>query len=243
MIRSHREKLGAGGFSCRVKHRRAADALVNTIKTRFINLDTIECPGARFFFNHDRKTLAACQKMQRINHIIVATLRFFTDLTETVDQFFNSIERSKNQRHTFRCHNQFTVAHAAKHVFSRVGNRFKAWQSEKATGALDRMHNAKNTAEQLGITGPLLKFDQLAIEHLKRLLRFGEELFEEIVHAYIPVGRREDLESDDVKCSFEYWSKPLMIAPLTHPLVIRFSATSFHPAARMPATTLIGLMC
>ena len=73
-----------------------------------------------------------------------------------------------------------------------MSNRFQTRQPEKATGAFDRVHDAKNAAKQLGIAGPLLQFDQLAVKHFKRLLRFSEELFEEIVHVYFPVSRRED---------------------------------------------------
>src|SRR5262249_27942698 len=74
------------------------------------------------------------------------------------------------------------VTELAHERFGRVGERFQARQAEKTTGALDRVDEAKNVVEDLGVVGILLESDEFHVDDVEGLVRLGEEFLREIIN-------------------------------------------------------------
>ena len=63
-----------------------------------------------------------------------------------------------------------------------MGERFQARQTEKAAGALDRVDEAENVVEDLGVVGVLLETHEFYVDYVDAFVRLGKELPQKIVH-------------------------------------------------------------
>jgi hypothetical protein len=67
-----------------------------------------------------------------------------------------------------------------------MGQALEAGQPKKAAGALDRMDEAKDVAEDLGVVRFALETDELGVNVIEILVGLGQKLAEQVVHEKAP---------------------------------------------------------
>ena len=75
-----------------------------------------------------------------------------------------------------------SVAKPTHQSFGRVGQRLEPGKSEKSTGPLDGMDEAKNVPEDFAVVRLVLEADDFRVDPLKVLVGLGEELPQQVVH-------------------------------------------------------------
>ncbi|CEG09169.1 hypothetical protein BN961_02591 [Afipia felis] len=63
-----------------------------------------------------------------------------------------------------------------------MGQRFEARQAEKAARPLDGVNEPENIIQDLGVIRILLKTNQLIVDGIEALVRFRQELTQQIIH-------------------------------------------------------------
>ena len=115
------------------------------------------------------------------DQIGVGAFRLLLVLLEPAEHFLQPVDGGENQRDGIAGH-RHAVAELAHQRLGRMGERFEARQAEKAAGPLDRVDEAKDVVENLGVVGILLEANQLDVDDVEALVRFGEEFPQQIVH-------------------------------------------------------------
>ena len=72
-----------------------------------------------------------------------------------------------------------------------VGHLFQPGQSEKSTGAIYGMNQAKDVLQNPGILGILLKFHQPDIDNRDTFRSFRQKLVKKIIHDWQPICSSE----------------------------------------------------
>jgi hypothetical protein len=67
-----------------------------------------------------------------------------------------------------------------------MGQALEAGQPKKAAGALDRMDEAKDVSEDLGVVRFALETDELGVNVIEILVGLGQKLAEQVVHEKAP---------------------------------------------------------
>jgi len=65
---------------------------------------------------------------------------------------------------------------------------FEPRQAEEPAGSLDRVHEPKDVAQQLGVVRILLKLDQLNVEHCEPFVGLGQKFTQQVVHDRNPMN-------------------------------------------------------
>ena len=66
--------------------------------------------------------------------------------------------------------------------FGRMRKRLEARQAEEPAGAFDRVNEPENIGENLGVVGLGLEADELDVDEIEVLVRFGQEFLEQVFH-------------------------------------------------------------
>ena len=74
------------------------------------------------------------------------------------------VDAFEDQRDRVWRYRQFAVAELAEHVLAGMRHGFEPRQAEEAASALDRVHQAEDVAEDLGVAGFAFQPHQLHIE-------------------------------------------------------------------------------
>jgi hypothetical protein len=92
-----------------------------------------------------------------------------------------SVEGDKNERDGF-AGDRRAVAEIAHQCFGGMRQRFEPRQCKKATGPFNRVNEAKDVAENLGVVRILLEANQLCIDNVKAFARLREKFAQQFVH-------------------------------------------------------------
>ena len=74
------------------------------------------------------------------------------------------------------------VAELAHQRLGRMRQRLEARQAEEAAGALDGVDEPEDVAQDRFVVGLLLEADELDVDDVEMLARFGQKLAQQIVH-------------------------------------------------------------
>jgi len=109
------------------------------------------------------------------DEIVIGTFRLGGLALQLGQDFLDAVEGGEDQR-VGVAGDRHAVAELAHERLGSMRQSFEARQAEESARALDRMDEAEDVAENFGVVRILLETNQLKIDSIKMLARFGEKL-------------------------------------------------------------------
>ena len=125
------------------------------------------------------------QAAEIVDQVAIAAVRLLLLRFELVKDDLDAIDREKNDGDGLGG-DRHAVAEFAHERFRGVGQSFETGQSKKAAGALDRMDEAKDVAEDFDVVRLALEAHELGVNAIEILVGLGQELAKQVVHEEAP---------------------------------------------------------
>jgi hypothetical protein len=100
---------------------------------------------------------------------------------ERFQNCLDTVDGGQNKRHRF-ARRRSTVAKLAHERLGCVSKRLQTWQAEKAASAFDRVDEAENIIENLGVVWILFETHELDVDHVETFVRLGDKFPQQVVH-------------------------------------------------------------
>ncbi len=129
-----------------------------------------------------------CHALELADQVGIGAFRLLLVLLQSAQNVLEAIDGGQDQRDRL-AGDRHAVAKLAHERLSRVGERFQPRQAKKSAGPFDRMDEAKDVIEDLGVVGVLLETNELHVDDVEAFVRLGEEFPQEIVHGKFSLWR------------------------------------------------------
>ncbi len=134
------------------------------------------------FRRRNGRRLAVGHGVEGRNQVAIVAFRLRPGLFQDGERVLDAIERRQDERDRVRIRLKVAIPKLAEHVLRRVGDHFQARQPEEPAGALDRVNDPENAANDFGVAGIAFQLDRLRVEFAEAFCRFGDEFRYQIVH-------------------------------------------------------------
>ena len=111
----------------------------------------------------------------------VGAFRLALRALERFQNCLDTVDGGQNKRHRF-ARRRSTVAKLAHQRLGCVSKRLQTWQAEKAASAFDRVDEAENIIENLGVVWILFETHELDVDHVETFVRLGDKFPQQVVH-------------------------------------------------------------
>ncbi len=119
--------------------------------------------------------------LQPFDQIAIGAGRFGLVALQFVEHLLDTVDGGKDERDGL-AGDRRAVAEIAHQCFGGMRQRFEPRQCKKATGPFNRVNEAKDVAENLGVVRILLEANQLCIDNIKAFARLREKFAQQFVH-------------------------------------------------------------
>ena len=117
----------------------------------------------------------ARQHLHLADQVLVAAERLGLAAFELGQDVLDTVDGGEDEGHRIAGDGQ-PVAKAAHQRLGGMGEGFESRQAEKAARSLDGMNEAEDVAQNLFVVGILLEADELDVDDIEMLARFGQKL-------------------------------------------------------------------
>lgn len=93
----------------------------------------------------------------------------------------DSVDETEKRRRNSGVEHEVAGAQRAEEVFARVGQLLQVTEAQKPTGALDRVHRAEDSGQQIRIVRVRLQLDQVQVQLVEILGALLQEGLDELI--------------------------------------------------------------
>ena len=123
--------------------------------------------------------------LEQVDQVPVRPFWFSLAVFELDKDLLDAIDGGKNERDGLGGDGK-TIAKPAHQRLRRMRKRLQPRQSEKSAGAFDRVDQAEDVVEDLGVVRIPLEADQLDVDDVEALIGLGQEFAQQFVHGNAP---------------------------------------------------------
>src|SRR6266496_3502216 len=123
--------------------------------------------------------------LEQVDQVPVRPFWFSLAVFELDKDLLDAIDGGENERDGLGGDGK-TIAKPAHQRLRRMRKRLQPRQSEKSAGAFDRVDQAEDVVEDLGVVRILLEADQLDVDDVEALIGLGQEFAQQFVHGNAP---------------------------------------------------------